>query len=440
MRAIPCAAIAAALALTAWIPAGAQNDESLSIELLTATEAVREALAANRDLQAARLAIDIARGGRMQAGRLDNPELDASIADDFAFNAEGERAVSVGFAQRFPVTSRLARQRDVAEKQVEIAEAEVRDFVRGLIADVESTFYTVRSLDERIAVNAELIESVSQVEKATSRRLRAAEVSPAEVSLLRIERLRLEQESLRLVRDREVSAARLARLLGRAGATGFALAGELDPGPLAPTTASGGAEVAAEATDRPDREAARREIERADADLALARSEVWEDWSVGLDYEFERQVFDAPIGVKRDSLLGIGVTIPFPLWNRQQGRIASAGAELRRARRQREALDLRVTEEIRAAKAQVRNLRTSVDAYATQILPEATRSQELFDRGYRQGLVGIAELLQAQRQYSEARAFYLELLGDLRQASVALDAAQGTSPHLAAFTPSGDPS
>ncbi len=122
--------------------------------------------------------------------------------------------------------------------------------------------------------------------------------------------------------------------------------------------------------------------------------------------------------------------MPLPLWNRQQGRIAAAEAELRRSRRSRDALVLRIEEEIRAAEARVRTLRSSVDVYAKDILPEATRSQELFERGYRQGLVGIAELFQAQRQYNEARALYLELLGDLRQAAIALEAAAGTSPHL----------
>ena len=66
----------------------------------------------------------------------------------------------------------------------------------------------------------------------------------------------------------------------------------------------------------------------------------------------------------------------------------------------------------------------------TTIACGVSSSRELFERGYRQGLVGIAELLQAQRQYNESRALYLELLGDLRQAAIALEAARGSSPHL----------
>jgi cobalt-zinc-cadmium efflux system outer membrane protein len=424
MRPIGRAAVAAALALAISSSARSQT----STNALTADDAVREALAGNRDLQAARFTIDVARGRLLQAGRLANPELEGAYADDFAFKSEGERTGSAGFAQRFPVTTRLGRERDVAGGDVAIAEAEVRDFVRRLVAEVQSAFYAIRALDERIEVDRQLIESVTRVEETTGRRLKAAEVSPAEVSLLRIERLRLEQDAQRLAREREVTAATLVRLLGRSSPDGLVLVGELDPGtsPTAPMLS--GADTLTER--RPDLEAARQGIERADADRALARSEIWEDWTAGLGYEGERQVFDAPIGVKRDSFLTLGVSVPIPLWNRQQGRIAAAEAELGRSRRSRDALVLRVEEEIRAAEARVRTLRSSVDAYASEILPEATRSQELFERGYRQGLVGVAELLQAQRQYNESRALYLELLGELRQATIELEAATGTSPHL----------
>ncbi len=420
MRPLLCAAVSAALTLGASGPARSQT----SSDPLTADDAVLEALAANRDLQAARFSIDIARGGLLQAGRLENPELELGYADDFAFKAEGERVGSVGFAQSFPVTARLAREKGVARKDVAIAEAEVRDFVRNLVAEVQSAFYSIRARDEQLGVNRQLVASVRDVENATAHRLEAAEASAAEVSLLRIDRLRLEQDAQRLIRERDVAAAALARLLGRETPAGMKPVGELDPGSLPSPPAAN------DLGGRPDLEAARREIERADADRALARAEVWEDWTVGLGFERERQVFDAPIGIKRDSFLTFDVTVPLPLWNRQQGRIAAAEAELRRSRRSRDGLVLRIEEEIHAAEARVRTLRSSVDAYAENILPEATRSQELYEQGYRQGLVGIAELLQAQRQYNESRALYFELLGDLRQAAVELEAARGTSPHL----------
>lgn len=395
-----------------------------SSEFLTADEAVREALAANRDLQAARFSIDIARGERLQAGRFENPQLQLGFSDDFAFNAEGERSGSIGLSQSFPITSRLARQKDVASKDVAIAQAEIQDFIRRLIAEVQSVFFLVRTRDEQLGVNRRLVASVHAVEDVTARRVKAAEASPAEVGLLRVERMRLEQDAQRLIRERDVAAAALARLLGRQELLERTPIGELDPGNSSTPPAFD------RPVQRPDLEAASRGVERAEADRALAHTEVWEDWKIGFGYEGDRQEFDSPIGAKKDSFLSFGLTVPLPLWNRQQGRIATAAAERRRRGRTRDALVLRIEEEVRAAQTRVRTLRLSVDAYANEILPETTRTQELFERGYRQGLMGIAELLQAQRQYNESLAFYVELQGDLRQAAIALEAAMGSSPHL----------
>ncbi len=405
---------------------------------IDADVAVREALAGNRDLQAALLAIDVARGRLVQAGRLSNPEIGVAGFDDFAFQDEGERSQSVVLAQSFPVTSRLARERDVARSDVAIAEAEVREFVRALIADTLGAFYMLRGLDRQIEVNRELVDSFRRVEQTLTRRLRAAELSPAEVSLVRIERLTLEQEARRLRMERDTMNGRLARLLGRSPGDLIRPAGDLDPGPNIPRD---DLSLLEEATrQRPDLASARREIERAEADRALAGAEVWEDLTIEVSYDRERQVFDDPIGTQRDSSLGVGVTVPLPLWNRQQGRIAAAAAELRRARRAADARSLRVEEEVRAALARVKALRLGVDEYEKALIPEAKQARSLFEQGYERGLVGIAELIQALRQDSEAQASYLELLSDLRQASIDLEAAIWGSPYLAELlAPGGTP-
>ncbi len=422
-----CATALAAAAIFAPAKGVVAAGDRQEIEL-TAEQAVREALAANRDLQAARQTIEIARGRLLQAGRLSNPEFEMSGRDDFAFRDEGERGYGVGFSQSFPITGRLVRERDVARGDLEMAEAEVRDFARGVAADTSGAFYALMSFDRQVDLNQELIESVRRVERATARRLRAAEVSPAEVSLLRIERLRLEQEARRLRMDRATTRTRLDRLMARAEGSRLVPAGELDPEPGPARDPSDLLELAR--TRRPDLIVARTAIRRAESDRALAQAEIWQDWTVGIAYDVDRQVFDTPIGVKRDSFLGVGVTIPLPLWDRQQGRIASAEAEIRRARRGLEALTLRVDEEVRAAITRVEALRAGAEEYGREVLPESARTRELLARGYQQGLIGIAELIQGQRQDNEVRAFYLQLLGDLRQSAVDLEAATMASPYV----------
>lgn len=422
MRSIVFAASAAAL--LGWIPS--PSIAEVESRTFGVDEAVTEALEANPELAAARLAIDIAKSARMQAGRLGNPEIELDFADDFTFAGEGESQASVAIAQSFPITARLQREKEVASRDVEIAEAEVRDFMRALVAEVETTFFEVRALDERIATNLELIGSMRNVERITAKRLEAAETSQADLSLLRVERARIEQEIQRLEQDRAIARSALTRLLGRSAADGLELTGELEPEVLPAVEP-----MAAES--RPDLVAARSRIDRADADRSLARAEIWQDWSAGIAYERDVGTLEGNglEFVDRDQLIGFRIRVPLPIWNRNEGRIAAAEAEWRRSRLSSEALALRADEQVRAAASRVRSLRTSADAYADEIVPEAARARELFDRGYSRGLVGISELLQAQRQYNEIRSLQVEVLGQLRMAVIELESVTGTSPHLA---------
>jgi hypothetical protein len=120
-------ALGAACFLSAVRPAGAA-------ETMTLEGAVREALAGNPDLRAARQTIGMARGRLRQAGLWPNPELEFDGRDDFLFGGEGERGISGGFVQRFPISRRLGKARAVARVDIAMAEAELRDAERNLIA------------------------------------------------------------------------------------------------------------------------------------------------------------------------------------------------------------------------------------------------------------------------------------------------------------------
>jgi cobalt-zinc-cadmium efflux system outer membrane protein len=416
------------LATAAALPVWAQN----AVEL-DAQSAAREALRANPDREVALERIEVARGRLQQAGRLDNPELELSGGDDFAFGNEGERSGSLSFEQRFPVTARLEREREIAQGDLDIALAEVREFERTLLSEVLGTFYGVLSLEQRVAVNQELVQSLQSLEAVSERRLRAAEVSRADLNLLRVERRRLAQRGARLGAERDGARLRLLRLLGRPLDSELSVTGELEP------TAAADPEsyVTAWATRRPDVQAAELGVVRARAEAELSRAQRWEDWRLRVGVDSEREVFDDPRSSEKDAQLGFGLVVPLPLWNRNEGAIAAADAEARRAERARAALVLRAEEEVRAARARVEALRASALEYRRAALPESTQALALLERGYRQGLVGVTELLAAQRQYAEVRDEQLELLVDLRRAQIDLEAASASSPLLAQPQSSG---
>jgi cobalt-zinc-cadmium efflux system outer membrane protein len=385
----------------------------------------------NPDISAARAAVEAARGRLVQAGLWENPELTLAGRSDFAFRNEGERNVGVDIAQRFPVAGRLARQRDVARVDVAIALAEVRDAERTLIGEAQQAVYALLSLDAALASRDKVLRIAGELARTASRRLEAAEVSEADVNLLEIERARFEQEQRLLQLERGAAAVRLNRLLNRPTDDPVEITGAIEK----PAFATMADRVATAAQRRPDLQRLRLESDRASAEARLARAETWEDWTIGAGFESERLVFRGepasdPIGVKKDEFLGLSLSVPLPLWNRNQGRIGEARASERRAEALLASALRRAEAEVETAALRTQELTRVAHEYEASILPRSRRTVELLERGYAQGLVPITTLVQAEQQLAEAELARARTLGELRSAEVELETATAASPLL----------
>jgi len=426
------AAAYAAVVLLALAPArmGRADPTTRPAELLTPRSAAEEAIRANPDLRAARAAVDAARARLAQAARWPNPELGVSGASDWVFANEGERRLDVEVAQPLPVAGRLVRAREAARVDVEIAVAEAREFERTLIAEVSGRVAAIGALARSIESRDRMIMSARDLARIAARRLAAAEISEADLNLLEIELARFEQERRLLTLERAALEARLAAQLYRPPGAPLAVADDLDTALFAP--APGSDLLAAALVRRPDLQRLRLEAERARAEARLARAEAWEDWSVGASYARERSAIDdAGLElVDRDNLVGVALRAPLPLWNRNQGRIAAALAEGRRAGDRVAALERTIRAEVEAAQQRVAGLAGVAHEYREALLPRSERNVELLAQAYRQGLAPITALVQAQQQLAETSVRYAETLGELRRAEVELETAAAASPLL----------
>lgn len=423
-----------AAALLAAVAATARAEEPSETEPQTPRAAAAAALRANADLGAVYAAIEAARGRLVQAGLWPNPELSLTGASDFAFQNEGERRFGGGFAQRFPIAGRLARARDVARVDVAAALAEASDFERTLIGEVQRAALRILALDRAIAAWDDVIAPAGELMRVSQQRFEAAEASEADVNLLAIEVARFEQEKRLVELERRGEAIRLNQFVGRAAEVPVVVAGSIED-PLFDDADVAQIGEGASAR-RGDLAAARLGADRARAEATLARAQAWEDWSFGIGVDSDRQVFAKepsidPIGAKRDEFLGFGLTVPIPLWNRNQGRIAEARADERRAVARRTAIERAVEAEVATARARVVELSRIAREYRDALLPRARRNVALLDRGYAQGLAPASSLVQAQQQLADAALRYARSLGELRAAEVDLETAAAASPLLA---------
>lgn len=380
---------------------------------LTPESAVVVALENNRDLAAGRLAIRQAEGRLKQAGLWSNPEWETGYAPDAAFANDGEYNLSTGFKQRFPITGRLTKAKAVARVDVALALAEVRNQERLLAGEVLGLGRGLLVTQEKLKANQGLQDTLQKIIEVSEKRLKVAEVSAADVNLAKLEWQKLTLAQAALLNQQEIASTALNRLLGREPKTPLQVSGvvneEFDTNAVA--------EISQQAqARRPDRQLGALGIDRAGAETKLARAKKWEDWTVGFDYSRSVSKFDAPIGTKTDNFLGVGVSIPLPFWNQNQGRISEAQATQQRAEAELTALDLRINAETQTAEDQMRRLLGILRQYRDESIKLAEENIVLLQKGYGDGLVTITAVIQAQQQLTDLRQSYLEALGGFEQA------------------------
>lgn len=423
----PClAAWLLALAGTAALPAMAADADGTSFTLAQLISATQRD---NKELQAARYAVDIGRARLVDAGLMPNPRVELSGLSDFAFRSEGAYTATVGLSQEFPIAGRILRQKDVARVDVALAQAEVEDAERRLAGEVAGDVYQLLILDRQMQARDRLMAADQRLLKTAQARYKAAEVSELDVNTASIDLQRLAQERALLESQHGALLAKLNPLVGRPAEAPLVL--DEPPPPLTAIDSPGALQAKALAA-RPDLRIAVLEADRAGAEKKLAEAKRWEDWSVGVGLQQDRQFVDGAPSQPIDRSLGVNLSIPLPLWNRNQGAIAAAQASADQAKARIEALKLAITGEVVAAQRELAGLLQILTRNEQELLPAADRNVALAQKGYAQGLVSLLEVVQAQRQAGELETANLEKLDRYGQALTRLRTATSDYPLLSA--------
>lgn len=412
------------LALTglfAWsvgFPAAATNDAGV----LSLRQLIEIAQHDNKDLQAARYAVEVGRARLVQAGLLPNPRFDLSGKSDFAFKNEGEYSRSVAISQQFPVAGRILRQKEVARVDVALAQAEVEEAERRLAGEVAAGVYRLLVIDRQILSREELVGVEKKLAKATRDRLKAAEVSELDVNTVELDLQRLSQERALLQTQRQSLLVSLNTLIGRPASAPLSIDEAL---PESETLPDREQLLARALRSRPDLRSALLSADRAQAEKALAKAQRWEDWSLGLGLDQDRLALEGAPPQSSDRAVAFSLSIPLPLLSRNQGLIAEAQANADQSRARIDALRLSIAGEIASAHAETSNLQQQVNQYREGLLPVSQRNVQLAQKGYGQGQVSIIEVVQAQRQLADLNAAYLNTLDQFLQTLARLRTASG---------------
>lgn len=160
---------------------------------------------------------------------------------------------------------------------------------------------------------------------------------------------------------------------------------------------------------------AQAEIRRAEAVLDYEKAQRKpQPWLRG---EYERQ---PDLGFFR-----FGLTLPLPLWNKREGPIAEAEAEVQRARAQADLRRIELTAAMESAYGLYEVAGQQVASFEQGVLREAEEALKAAEAAFRFGERGIIEVLDAQRVLRTVRQDFLSAKYDLQMALIEVELLRG---------------
>lgn len=380
----------AALPVIADIASAQAQAQSITLE-----DAVRAA-AANPSVGAARARVRAAQGTLRTARAWTNPTFTYQVekaplpgARSMALEREESIIAMLPLAPMYQLGPRTAR----ARFEVLSAEYEFRDAQRMVSVAAASSFFRAATAQVGLRSAEEVGSWLDTLVVYTTHRVR--EGAAAEVDLLR-----LQVERGRADVDLAMSRMNLARELAELSALTGVEADSVNIDFFSSIDSAKGYSsldslIALALTGRPDLAGASARVEAAASGVVLERRGVLRD-------------LDAMVGVMRmeeGSSMMAGVSLPFPLFDRNAGEIQRARAELKVAEFDRELARRRIISDIRSGFIATRSLQAALQK-TSALVSKAEEARRITESAYREGAVPLNQVIDAARALAEARQSY----------------------------------
>ncbi|WP_031500342.1 TolC family protein [Bryobacter aggregatus] len=305
------------------------------------------------------------------------------------------------------------RRIELAAEDRRLAELNFRESLRGLIVDVQSAFVDVLFRMDGLALAEENRKNFQSLVSINETRVKNGDLAQVELERSRIAALQFDNAILQAQSDLLQAKYKLQQLLGRQEASDhFEITGELRRDKLQATRE----EIYQRALlQRPDYLAMQQLLIRNQADLRLQVANGKIDYTVGA--EARRQ--DGYAG--RGNSMAVFLTMPLPVFNRNQGEIARASREGDQTKFRVDAMANRIQSEVRMAWQQYESATALLNRIEGDMLKRAEEVRKTTDYSYRRGEASLVELLDAQRAFNDTRQSYNEMRGAYARALYQLE-------------------
>ncbi|MCP2144266.1 UNVERIFIED_ORG: cobalt-zinc-cadmium efflux system outer membrane protein [Pseudomonas poae] len=387
-----------------WVVASAAQAQTLTLY-----SALQTAFANNPDLAAAQWEIDIAQGGRQQAGLIPNPVASWDVED----TRRDSRTTSIKISQALELGGKRGARIDVASRVQDAAALTLEQRRNSLRAEVIDNYYGALRAQERLDLAQRSMTVAERGLVVANGRVTAGKASPVEAT-----RAQVQLSEIRLERDRAQMGLtdayrRLAASTGSA-APNFQAVATRNPSTLAVPSAT---QLLARLEQTAELRLAELSILQYEASIGLEKAQRIPDLDVSIGSQYDASV--------RERVNLVGVSMPIPLFNRNQGNVLAATRRADQARDLRNATELRLRTETRQAVDLWQSANTEVRVFNQQILPAAQSAVDSATRGFEMGKFSFLDVLDAQRTLIAARTQYLTATAQATDAWVRIERIYG---------------
>ncbi|MGH8381011.1 TolC family protein [Pseudomonas sp.] len=373
--------------------------------VLTLDNALQTAQANNPELAAARWGIDIAEGERRQAGVLPNPELSWEVED----TRKGSQTTTLSVSQMFELGGKRGARLGVAGRDSELAGLELERQRNALRAEVIGAFQAAVQAQEGLQLAEQSLRLSERALHVVQGRVKAGSASPVEATRAQVQLSEVRLEQGRAEQALTVAYQQLAAATGAPMADFSRVEGTGNEDMSLPSRTL----LLERLEQTPDMRLARAQIDQRDAALDLARTQRIPDLTVSVGSQYSE--------TDRERINVVGVSLPIPLFDRNQGNVLAAARRADQARDQRNGAELRLRSEVVQALAQWGTAAQEVQDFDRSILPSAQQAVDAATRGFERGKFAFLDVLDAQRTLVAARLQYLQAQAQRSEARVRLE-------------------
>lgn len=371
-----------------------------SVERLTLEAALSLAMQANPDIAVALREREAIEGTKLQAATRPNPTLSTSIQD----TRSDTRQTFVQINQEIELGNKREARMQAADTVYQKASAELEAKKADIHANVIAMFYEVLAAQARLNLSQSSLEVARLGADAASKRVKAGKSAPVEETKSKIAESNAKIEVSLAQSQLNSARKRLATLWGSSNPSFNLAEGEVSNIPKIPELA----ELTAMLANAPAIKVAQIEVNTRDRIIEVERSKATPNitLSAGVVNNQELDLNQALFGV----------SVPIPLFDRNQGNLQEAVSRHYKAQDELTALKANLEASLAAHFERLRAAQLAATSLQTDILPGAQSAFDAANKGFNAGKFNFLDVLDAQRTLFQAKSHYVQTLLEAHQA------------------------